>query len=119
MTRDQMLQWLNEYWDVLRSMDTDRWVDLYTDDASVEDPVGDPIFRGKSELRRFFDGVKRSMKLLDLSPETIFFAPPQAAVHFAARAVPQKGPEFVLRGIVTYAFNESGKVTQMRAYWSL
>ena len=57
--------------------------------------------------------------MLDLSPETIFFAPPQAAVHFAARAVPQKGPEFVLRGIVTYAFNEGGKVTQMRAYWSL
>ena len=119
MTRDQMLQWLNGYWDVLRTMDTDRWVDLYTDDASVEDPVGGPIFRGKSELRRFFDGVKRSMTLLDLSPETIFFAPPQAAVHFAARAVPRQGPEFVLRGIVTYAFNESGKVTQMRAYWSL
>lgn len=119
MIREQMLGWLNHYWDVLRSMDTDRWVDLYTDDASVEDPVGGPIFRGKVELRTFFDRVKRGVTLLDLSPETIFFAPPQAAVHFSARAVPRRGPEFVLRGIATYAFDDSGRVTQMRAYWSL
>jgi len=119
MTQEQMLRWLNDYWDVLRSMDTDRWVDLYTDEASVEDPVGGPVFRGKAELRTFFEGVRRNMTLLDLSPVAIFLNPPEAAVHFAARAVPRKGPEFVLRGIAIYAFAESGKVTQMRAFWTL
>jgi steroid delta-isomerase len=119
MNREHMLRWLNGYWDVLRSMDTDRWVDLYTDDATVEDPVGGPVFQGKAELRRFFDGLKRGVHLLDLSPEKIVFAPPHAAVHFATRVVPRRGPEFVLRGIVTYVFEASGKVTQMRAYWSL
>jgi steroid Delta-isomerase len=118
MTRQQMLRWLDHYWEVLRSMDADRWVDLYTDDASVEDPVGGPVFRGKAELRTFFDGVKRSVHLLDLSPEKIILAPPHAAVHFATRVVPRKKPEYELRGIVTYAFDESGKVKQMRAYWS-
>lgn len=118
MTQEQIRQWLDDYWDVLRSMDTDRWVDLYSDDATVEDPVGGPIFRGKAELRRFFEGVKRHMKLLDLAPEAIYLTPPQAAVHFSTRAVPQQGPEFVLRGIVTYAFDDNGKVTQMRAFWS-
>lgn len=118
MTRQPMLRWLNNYWDVLRSMDTDRWVDLYTDDASVEDPVGGPVFRGKAELRTFFDGVKRGVHLLDLSPEKIILVAPHAAVHFATRVVPRKRPEFELRGIVTYAFDGSGKVTQMRAYWS-
>lgn len=119
MTRDQMLGWLNHYWDVLRSMDTDRWVDLYTDDATVEDPVGGPVYRGKAELRKFFEGVKSNMKLLDLTPQAIYLVPPQAAVHFAARAVPTAGPEFVLPGIVIYGFDDSGKVTQMRAYWSM
>ena len=117
-SREQMHRWLQNYWDVLRSMDTDRWVDLYTEDASVQDPVGGPIFTGKAELRTFFDGLKRSINLLDLSPQEIVLAPSQAAVHFAARVVPRKQPEYELRGIVTYAFNEWGKVRQMRAYWS-
>jgi steroid delta-isomerase len=118
-SRQQMLRWLANYWDVLRSMDADRWVDLYTGDASVEDPVGGPVFRGKAELRAFFDGVKRGVHLLDLAPETIILTPPHAAVRFATRVVPRRGAEFQLRGIVTYAFDVSGKVTQMRAYWSL
>lgn len=119
MTQEQMLEWLKNYWDVLRSMDTDRWVDLYTDDATVQDPVGGPVYRGKAELRTFFEGVRSNMKLLDLTPEAIYFTPPEAAVHFAARAIPQNGPEFVLRGIVNYAFAENGKVTKMRAFWSM
>lgn len=117
--RSQMLRWLENYWDVLRSMDTDRYLDLYADDASVEDPVGSPVFQGKAGLRTFFEGVKRGVHLLDLSPVKIILVPPHAAVQFATRVVPRKGREFELPGIATYAFEGSGKVTQMRAYWSL
>ncbi len=119
MTKEQIEARLSEYRDTLRTMNTEKWVAEYAEDAEVMDPVGRPAVHGHKELTNFFNGVRKHFKLLDMTPQFQIFTPPDAVVKWSVRAVPVQGPEFFFEGVGTYRFREDGKLTQMHAYWDL
>lgn len=119
MTREQIERRLEEYRAALRSMDPDRWVGMFAEDAEVQDPVGGQVHRGHGQVRAFFMEVRRRRKLLDMIPEASYItAPNGAAVMWSLRAVQRSGPDVTLKGISTYEFREDGKLTRMLVYWS-
>jgi steroid delta-isomerase len=119
MTREQIERRLEEYRAALRSMDPDRWVGMFAEDAEVQDPVGGQVHRGHGQVRAFFMEVRRRRKLLDMIPEASYITPPNgAAVMWSLRAVQRSGPDVTLKGISTYEFREDGKLTRMLVYWS-
>ena len=119
MTREQIERRLEEYRAALRSMDPDRWVGMFAEDAEVQDPVGGQVHRGHGQVRAFFMEVRRRRKLLDMIPEASYITPPNgAAVMWSLRAVQRSGPDVTLKGISTYGFREDGKLTRMLVYWS-
>ncbi|MFB3813384.1 MAG: nuclear transport factor 2 family protein [Terriglobales bacterium] len=119
MKKSDIERRLAEYRDALRSMQTDAWVSQFAEDGSVEDPVGMPAHRGHEALRTFFDGVRKNFKLLDLTPELVVVAPPEAVVKWSTRGVTAAGAEITFQGVSTYTFREDGKVQQMRAFWDV
>lgn len=119
MTREQIERRLEEYRAALRSMDPDRWVGMFAEDAALQDPVGGPVHRGQGQIRAFFMGVRRRRKLLDMIPEASYITPPNgAAVLWSLRAVQRSSPDVALKGISTYEFREDGKLTRMLVYRS-
>ncbi|MBI5895805.1 MAG: nuclear transport factor 2 family protein [Desulfobacterales bacterium] len=117
MNKKDIEGWLEDYRNAIRSMDTERWVGRFAEDATVEDPVGGPVHKGREQLVKFFNGVKKFSKLLDMRAEFTVITPPEAVVKFAVCNTTQKGFEVKFEGVGHYKFNEDGKMIKMRAFW--
>ncbi|WP_321816111.1 MULTISPECIES: nuclear transport factor 2 family protein [unclassified Paraburkholderia] len=108
---------LLNYIESFNASDTPRIVSLFSEDATIEDPVGTPLKRGRAEITAFYAHATSLGARLEL------IAPPRGSHSNAATItfkVHIKGPEGTPAHIdVTdvMEFNTEGKITSMRAYW--
>ena len=95
--------------------DADAAANLFAEDAVVEDPVGTPVHRGKAAIRAFYANSMKTGAKLKLD------APVRGGAHYAAFAftvtLNYAGGDKRIEVIDTFAFNEAGEVTEMRAFW--
>lgn len=117
MKKNEIEKRLSEYRESVKSMETERWVNEYAEDAEVEDPVGGPIHSGHEQLTTFFNNVRKGIKQLVIEPEVTIITPPEAAVKGTATALMKDGAKWSFPLISTYKFKEDGKIIKMRAYW--
>ena len=100
------------------------WLDLYAEDAIIEDPVGvsplDPTglgHRGREALSRFWDLVIAPGKMRYAIRESYPCADECANVWTLTNTLP--GNVVVSVDLVSiYKVNPQGKLVAMRAYWS-
>jgi steroid delta-isomerase len=119
MTREEIERRLEEYRAALRSMEPDRWVGMFAEDAEVQDPVGGPVHRGEEQIRAFFASVKLRSKRLDMTPQATYVSPPNAAaVLWSLHASQHEGPDQLVEGVSTYDFRQDGKVSRMLVFGS-
>jgi steroid Delta-isomerase len=110
---------VERYAEVFSAGDKDGYLALFADDATVEDPVGGEVHRGKEALGAFWD-TTRSMtpeiQLVVTGPVRV--AGQEAA--FPGEARPVLGDEAMAVPIVdTLRFGDDGLITELRAYWDL
>jgi steroid delta-isomerase len=95
--------------------DPDAVAALFADDATVEDPIGTPIHRGRAAIREFYAMSMKTGAKLTLD------APVRGGGNYAAFCfsvtLNYAGGDKKIEVIDTFLFNEEGKVTEMRAYW--
>jgi steroid Delta-isomerase len=107
---------LREYIDAFNANDAARVVALFADNATVEDPVGTPLKRGREEIAAFYGHATTVGAKLEL------IAPPRGS-HAKAATISFKvhlaGPEGRAHIDVTdvMEFDAHGKIVSMRAYW--
>ena len=106
----------DRYFKLATAGDVDGVVNLYAEDATIEDPIGSDLHRGHEAIRKFYEasagsfvmrrtGPVRAAGLEAASPVVVLMGPP--------------GPEQkVLDIISTMVFSEDGKILAMRAYWN-
>lgn len=90
-------------------------VELYADDATVEDPVGGEVHIGRQAIHGFYsalDNLQRECELL-----TLRVAGNEAAFHFGL-TVTAGEHRMVIEPIDVMVFDGNGKVAAMKAYWS-
>jgi steroid delta-isomerase len=93
--------------------DTEGVVALYAEDATVEDPIGSPVHRGRDAIRAFYEAGVGSVALeLEGRPRV---AGREGACGMLARPA---GADVVIETLDTMIFDEAGLILQMRAYWS-
>lgn len=103
-----------------------EWLDLFADDAVIEDPVGvsplDPSgagHRGKPAIAAFWDQVIRR----DPRQRTTFDYHSQYAVGSECACVGSltnhfpDGSTFTVEGVFVYRINDDGKLASLRTYW--
>ncbi|MEY2434698.1 MAG: steroid Delta-isomerase [Acidimicrobiaceae bacterium] len=108
---------IENYWKAFTANDRDAWVGLFTDDATVEDPVGAPVHRGKGAIGGFFEvshSLADSIELRSLDITAV--CGHQAAFAMQIRPV-IGGATFVLEAIDVMTFAEDGRITSQRAFW--
>lgn len=97
--------------------DRDAFLDNFTDDAWIEDPVGTPKHEGKAAIGAFYDqttGMSDSIELRRTGPVAV--ANGEAAFPMQARPV-LGGTTFQIDIIDVMTFDEAGRITTMRAFW--
>ncbi|QFU92489.1 nuclear transport factor 2 family protein [Amycolatopsis sp. YIM 10] len=87
----------------------------YTEDATVEDPVGTESHRGREAIVRFYSAIENARRKTELI--TLRVAGSSAAFHFRARMELADGATEI-DPIDIMTFDEDGRITGMRAFWS-
>jgi steroid delta-isomerase len=113
-TRDEICAACDEYVALLSKGDTEGIVALYDPNARVEDPLGTPPKYGHDAIREFYAGVAGvSLTATRLGPVTVVGH--EAAFQFRID-VPIGEDTMSMVATDLMSFDESGKVTAMRAY---
>jgi len=87
---------------------------LYAEDATVEDPIGAPLHRGRDAIREFY---RASAGMVHLELEgRVRVAGREAAAAMVARPTGTDG--MVIETLDVMTFDDQGLVTSMRAFWS-
>ncbi len=103
--------------------DAERWLDLFAEDAVLQDPYGvspmDPTgkgHRGRTAIEAFWDR--------QIAPNRVIFhirhsyaAGSEVANVGTITVVLPNGVVSVVEGVFTYRVDEAGKVLALRAYW--
>ena len=107
---------VNRYLELVASGSADEIAALYSDDATVEDPVGGAeVHIGRHAIHGFYkhiENLPRETELLALR-----VAGHEAAFMFAITVGAGEG-RIRIEPIDVMAFNSEGKITTMKAYWS-
>src|SRR5689334_24344278 len=106
---------VNRYIELVAKGSADDLVELYADDATVEDPVGGEVHIGRQAIRGFYsatDGLDAECELV-----TLRVAGNEAAFQFRLTIKAGNGG-MVIEPIDVMVFGDDGKVTAMKAYWS-
>jgi steroid delta-isomerase len=106
---------VNRYIGLFAKGSADDLVELYADDATVEDPVVGEVHIGRQAIHGFYsavDNVERECELVSLR-----VAGNEAA--FQLRLTVTAGDSrMLIEPIDVMVFDDDGKVAAMKAYWS-
>ena len=106
---------VHAYVDGFERGDANALAALFADDATVEDPVGTPLKRGREEIRAFYAQSVATGAKLELLGEPRC-AGDYVAFPFAVK-LDWQGNRSVIEVIDTFRFDAAGKITEMRAFF--
>lgn len=106
---------VEEYVRLVGSGTADEVLALYADGASVEDPVGSDVLTERDQIHAFYSGLEGLDRQTRLLAARI--AGGEAAFHFEV-VTPADGATYTLSPVDVMTFDDDGRITSMRAYWS-
>lgn len=106
---------VHRYIELVATGSADDIVELYADDATVEDPVGGEVHIGRQAIRGFYAAVSGAQRECELV--TLRVAGHEAAFQFRL-TVTAGEHKMVIEPIDVMVFDAEGKVAAMKAYWS-
>lgn len=107
---------MQSYIDAFNRVDHAGIVALYAENATVEDPVGSPLKKGKAEISAFYEmAIKTGAKLELVAPIRASHGD-SAAMAFDVKLNMPQG-RAVIHVIDVMTFNDAGQFTSMRAFW--
>lgn len=106
---------VHRYLAAVASGSADDLAAFYADDGTLEDPVGGEVHIGTTAIAGFYSAVVGMKRECDLV--TLRVSGNEAAFHFRLTLTAGDN-RMQIEPIETMAFDGSGKVTAMKAYWS-
>lgn len=112
--KDDITKTVQRYLEFVAQGRVDDIVELYADDAVVEDPVGTERHVGRDAIRRFYSAIEGAQGAAELV--TLRVSGDEAAflVRWTMTSVGVR-----LEPIDVMAFDDDGRITSMKAYWSV
>ncbi len=107
---------MQAYIDNFNRQDAAAIAALYSDDATVEDPVGSPLKKGKAAIAAFYEMAIKTGAKLELAAPIRASHGDSAAMAFDVKLNMPQG-KALIRVIDVMTFDAAGKFTSMRAFW--
>ena len=103
--------------ELVLARDKPGWLALFTEDASVEDPVGAGAYAGARRLSAFWDAFIAPQRSVTFLPKRDFAAADLAIRHVTISSVtPVSETPFELPVIIEYRVDGS-RLSRLRAFW--
>jgi steroid delta-isomerase len=114
-TPDEIRSAMESYIKFMCERDIDGIMDLYADDAVVEDPVGGAVVEGRENLRSFYAGSAPKLQVELTGP--IRVSGVECAMPMLAELT-MNDTKLYIDVIDVMKFNDAGKLVSMRAFWN-
>ncbi len=108
----------------VRSGDRQAWLDLFADDAVVEDPIGPSAFdpegkghRGLDAIAAFYDNVIAANESINFTIHQSFLCGDEVANVGVIRISLAGGSAVEVDGIYIYRRSPDDKIASLRAFW--
>jgi len=96
------------------------WLDLFADDATLEDPVGAvPGLRGKEAIAGFWDAGIEGLENVRFDVRRTHEAPREVVVLADISITAPGGASARYDAAIHYTVDDSGDITSLRAFWDL
>jgi steroid Delta-isomerase len=105
---------VNRYLELVAKGSADELTALYVDDATIEDPVGSDVRRGRDAVHEFYAAIENLDKETELV--SVKVAGNEAAFLWQLR-LNTGGSRSQVEPISVMTFNDDAKITSMKAYW--
>jgi steroid delta-isomerase len=112
---EQITQTVNRYLELVASGQPEAIADLYTTDATVEDPVGGEVHIGRQAILGFYQGLSGAKAEAEMV--TVRALGHEAAFYWSLTIDSGEGAKMRIDIISTMNFDGDGKITAMKAYW--
>jgi steroid delta-isomerase len=108
----------------VEAMDRQAWLDLFAEDAVVEDPVGPSMFdpegkghRGREAIAAFFDNVIAVNQSIGFTIHQSLLCGDEVANVGVIRITFEGGSAVEVDGVYVYRRSPEDKIASLRAYW--
>jgi steroid Delta-isomerase len=105
---------VNRYLELMADGGAAELTALYVDDATIEDPVGSDVRRGRGAVHEFYAAIENLDKETELV--SVKVAGNEAAFLWRLR-LNTGGSRSQVEPISVMTFNDDAKITSMKAYW--
>jgi steroid delta-isomerase len=105
------------YMAVFTAEDREGWLDLFADDAWIEDPVGTPRRTGREEIGAFWDESHAVPDAIELRPLGIVTVIGNEGIFTMQARATLGGAVYGIDIIDLMTFDDEGKITTMRAFF--
>ena len=112
MEASDKIAMVHKYVEAFEKQDMSIIREIYADNAKVEDPVGTELHIGIDAVCAFYEGALQSGAKLSLTGE------PRCSGNAVAFPFQVIMPGATIDIIDVFEFNDAGKVSSMKAYWS-
>jgi ketosteroid isomerase-like protein len=111
---------INEYFNSMTSMNAEKYINIFAEDAVSYDPVGEPPTKISEGYQDFIKLLQMSFDKLEAVKEHIFIAAAvnEAAVKWTMKGIGKNGKSVSFEGITIFEINDQHKIKITRAYWN-
>lgn len=101
--------------------DAAHWSELFTEDATQEDPVGSPVNEGRAAVQTFYENTSALFGgglQIELIDEPVIVEG-EAIVFLSATGGTGEGRVRVPRIVDHMTFSDDGSIASLRAFWTM
>lgn len=114
-TPEQIKATVHRYLELVAKGAADEVADLYTSDATLEDPVGGEVHIGRQAIRGFYASIENVKGQTEI--HTLRALGHEAAYYWRLSLDFGNGVGMSIEIISVMTFDADAKITSMKAYW--
>jgi steroid delta-isomerase len=117
-TDQQIRATVEQYLQTFSAGDREGWLDLFTPDATLEDPIGSDVSRGRDAIGAFWDTSHAAADRVTLRLVQGPGGNEQEAAFAMEAHAEVGGQTMVVPTIDVMTFADDGRISSQRAFWA-
>ena len=114
-TADDYAKTVNRYLELVANGSADEVTALYAEDATIEDPIGSELRRGRAAIHEFYAAFESAQKQTELVSLRVCG---NEAAFLWSLTIKAGDSGTAIEPISVMRFDDDARITSMRAFWS-
>jgi ketosteroid isomerase-like protein len=117
MSTEEIASLLSVYFDNMAAMNAKGWLEIFSKNAVIHDPVGTPPRFPHKDSQQLFKILSNFFEKMELSKDHVFIVRNGAAVKWTMQVVAKNGRHATSEGISVFEIDDTGKIQKVSSYW--